>query len=70
LINDDLPLGARILAIADAFDSMTSDQVDRPAMRRESAVGNLFEGSGLQFDPELTRTFVRSSVRSVRTCRS
>jgi len=64
LTKDDLPLGARIIAIADAFDSMTSDQVYRPAMSRESAVGNLFAGSGLQFDPDLTRAFVRSIERS------
>jgi diguanylate cyclase (GGDEF)-like protein len=57
LSGDDLPLGARIIAIADAFDSMTSDQVYRRAMSRESAVGNLFGGSGIQFDPDLTRHF-------------
>lgn len=64
LMREDLPLGARIIAIADAFDSMTSDQVYRPAMSRESAVGNLFDGSGVQFDPELTRSFVQSIERS------
>jgi len=64
LTKDDLPLGARIIAIADAFDSMTSDQVYRPAMSRESAVGNLFAGSGLQFDPDLTRAFVRAIEHS------
>ena len=64
LKKDDLPLGARIIAIADAFDSMTSDQVYRPAMSRESAVGNLFSGSSVQFDPDLTRAFVQSIERS------
>jgi diguanylate cyclase (GGDEF)-like protein/PAS domain S-box-containing protein len=64
LVRHDLPLGSRIIAIADAFDSMTSDQVYRPAMSRESAVGNLFDGCGVQFDPELTRSFVQSIERS------
>jgi diguanylate cyclase (GGDEF)-like protein/PAS domain S-box-containing protein len=57
LTGTDLPLGARIIAIADAFDSMISDQVYRRAMSRESAIGNLFGGSGVQFDPDLTRHF-------------
>ncbi len=57
LKGDQLPLGARMLAIADAYDSMTTDQTYRPAMSRESAVGNLYAGSGVQFDPELTRMF-------------
>ncbi len=64
LVRDQLPLGARIIAIADAFDSMTSDQVYRPAMSREAAVGNLFAGSGVQFDPELTRVFVSEIEKS------
>ncbi|HBJ35932.1 MAG TPA: diguanylate cyclase [Planctomycetaceae bacterium] len=64
LIREDLPFGARIIAIADAFDSMTSDQVYRPAMSREAAVANLFGGSGVQFDPELTRSFVQASERA------
>lgn len=64
LSRDELPLGARIIAIADAFDSMTSDQVYRPAMSREAAVGNLFGGSGVQFDPELTRSFVQTIERA------
>lgn len=64
LIREDLPLGARIIAIADAFDSMTSDQVYRPAMSRETAVANLFGGSGVQFDPDLTRSFVQSIERA------
>ncbi|MGV3486839.1 MAG: diguanylate cyclase domain-containing protein [Planctomycetaceae bacterium] len=50
----ELPLGARMLAIADAFDAMTTDHVYRPAMSREAAIGQLLNGSGTQFDPELT----------------
>jgi len=64
IAEDRIPLGARIIAIADAFDSMTADQVYRPAMSRESAVGNLFAGSGIQFDPELIRQFVKAVEKS------
>ena len=56
---EKLPLGARMLAIANAFDAMTTDSVYRRAMSRERAVQQLMEGSGTQFDPELTIDFSR-----------
>jgi diguanylate cyclase (GGDEF)-like protein len=52
-----LPLGARVLAIADAFDAMTTDQVYRRAMSHERALNELYRCSGTQFDPELVRRF-------------
>lgn len=55
---DALPLGARMLSIAGAFDAMTTDQVYRAALSRERALQELFRGSDTQFDPELTRDFV------------
>ncbi|TWU04028.1 sensor domain-containing diguanylate cyclase/phosphohydrolase [Neorhodopirellula pilleata] len=55
---DALPVGARMLSIAGAFDAMTTDQVYRGALSRERALQELFRGSGTQFDPELTRNFV------------
>ncbi len=54
---NDLPLGARMLSIIDAFDSMTTDHVYRPARSRERALSELFEFAGRQFDPELVRRF-------------
>lgn len=56
---DQLPLGSRMLAIADAFDAMTTDSVYRSAMSRERAIGELIQGSGTQFDPELAVDFSR-----------
>jgi len=56
---EDLPLGARLLAIVGAFDAMTTDHVYRPAMSRERAVAELLEGGGTQFDPELVRDYCR-----------
>jgi len=53
----DLPLGARILAIVDAFDAMTTDHVYRRAMSRERALVELYEHAGRQFDPDLVRDF-------------
>lgn len=52
-----LPLGARILAIVDAYDSMTTDQVYRRALSRERALGELYSGAGTQFDPDLVKIF-------------
>jgi diguanylate cyclase (GGDEF)-like protein/PAS domain S-box-containing protein len=54
---NDLPLAARMLSIVDAFDSMTTDQLYRPARSRERALAELFEFAGSQFDPDLVRQF-------------
>jgi hypothetical protein len=54
-----IPLGARMLAIADAFDAMTTDSVYRRAMSRERAIQELIDGSCTQFDPELAIDFNR-----------
>jgi len=54
---EELPFGARIIAIVDAFDAMTTDHVYRRAMSRERAVAELFEYSGSQFDPQLVKRF-------------
>lgn len=59
LRGDALPLGARMLAIADAFDAMTTDSVYRPAFSRERVIQELVEGSGTQFDPQLAIDFHR-----------
>ncbi|MEX0819846.1 MAG: diguanylate cyclase, partial [Pirellulaceae bacterium] len=54
---DEIPLGARIIAIVDAFDAMTTDHIYRRAFSRERAVAELFEFSGTQFDPQLVKRF-------------
>ncbi|TWU39138.1 putative diguanylate cyclase YdaM [Novipirellula aureliae] len=56
---DALPIGSRMLAIADAFDAMTTDHVYRNAMSRELAIKELANGAGSQFDPELVIDFSR-----------
>ena len=53
----DLPLASRMLSIVDAFDSMTTDQLYRPAKSRERALAELFEFAGSQFDPDLVRNY-------------
>ena len=56
---DEIPLPARMIAIADAFDAMTTDQVYRRAMSQERAIAELFSHAGTQFDPELVENFAR-----------
>ena len=56
---DKLPLGSRMLAITDAFDSMTTDTVYRPALSRERAIEELNAGGHTQFDPPLVADFSR-----------
>lgn len=53
----DLPRGARMVAIVDAYDAMTNDQVYRPALSHERAVAELVACAGTQFDPELVEQF-------------
>ena len=53
----DLPLGARMLAIADAYDAMTTDHVYRRALSKERAATILVEGSSTQFDASLVEEF-------------
>ena len=54
---DDIPLGARMISIVEAFDAMTTDRVYRPAMSRERAMAELFQYGGSQFDPHWTSRF-------------
>lgn len=55
---DDIPLGARILAIADAYDSMVTDNAYRQGRTAEEAFAELRRCAGTQFDPELVERFI------------
>ncbi len=55
---NDIHIGARIIAVADAFDAMTSDRPYRKAMGADEAVRELEENSGAQFDPEVVQAFL------------
>ncbi len=58
LAGEHIPLDARILAIADSFDAMTSNRSYRRKMSYEAALEELEKCAGTQFDPELARLFV------------
>jgi HD-GYP domain-containing protein (c-di-GMP phosphodiesterase class II) len=50
---EDIPLGARIIFVADAFDAMTNDRVYRRKLTIEDALAELARCSGTQFDPDV-----------------
>ena len=57
-----IPLLARMLCIADAFDGMTSERPYRPAMTKSRAAEELTSAAGRQFDPELAKVFCEKVV--------
>ncbi len=57
---EQIPLGARILAAADAYDAMTSDRPYRKAMTSHEAIKELYAYSGTQFDPNVIKAFIIS----------
>ena len=58
LAGQQIPLVGRIVAIADAYDAMTSDRAYRRALPHDVAIGEIERCAGTQFDPELTSAFV------------
>src|SRR5439155_579633 len=57
LAGSEIPLGARLVAIADAWDAMVSDRPYRPGLSREEAARRLHEGKGAQWDAMLVDVF-------------
>lgn len=63
-----IPFGARIIAVADAYDAMSFDRVYRKALPLQERIRRIKEGKGRQFDPEvveaLERVIVKEAIRS------
>lgn len=59
LRTEDVPLGARILNVCDAFDAMTSDRPYRRALSEEAAVREVERGAGTQFDADVVGVLLR-----------
>lgn len=59
LSGEKIPLAARIIAVADAYEAMTSDRAYRKKMTEEEAKEELIRGRGTQFDPVFVDTFLQ-----------
>jgi putative nucleotidyltransferase with HDIG domain len=59
LKGEEIPLGARIVAVVDAYDAMTSDRVYRKALGKAHAISELKRCSGSQFDPYVVDVFLK-----------
>lgn len=70
---EEIPFGARVIAIADAFDAMTTDRPYRSALSFEEAVAELERNRGVQFDSTLVDVFIggldRSSFLEIKAAR-
>lgn len=59
LAGENIPLNARIIGIADAYDAMNSDRIYRKALPKSKIREELIKGKGTQFDPKLIDIFIR-----------
>ncbi len=60
LAGEQIPIGARIVAVADTYDAIIAPRPYRPGASHKYAISVLTKDAGTQFDPEVVRTFVRS----------
>jgi len=67
LAGEAIPLGARIVAVLDTFDAMTSDRPYRKAMPLEKAIAELRRCAGTQFDPQVVEAFIAVLEERFRT---
>ena len=58
LCGEEIPIGARIITIVDAYDAMTTDRPYRMALSGEETLRRLREGRGTQFDPHMLDIFL------------
>lgn len=70
LAGDDIPLSARLMAIADVYDALISRRVYKDGMPHEKAVEIIEEGKGSHFDPDLVDAFVsiQDEFRHIAVC--
>jgi diguanylate cyclase (GGDEF)-like protein len=66
LAGEEIPLGARIVAVCDAFDAMTTDRPYQAGTDADSALEELVRNAGTQFDPAVVAVFARLIVRTHR----
>ena len=63
LVGPSIPLGGRIVAIADAFDSLTRTRPDQRSWSMIDAINHIVSGAGARFEPRIVRAFIAVMVR-------
>lgn len=66
----DIPICARVYAVADAYAAMTSDRPYRKARPHAQAVKEITQNAGTQFDPEVVRAFIRAEKKGLFSAKS
>jgi HD-GYP domain-containing protein (c-di-GMP phosphodiesterase class II) len=64
LKGEEIPIEARIIAVADAYDAMTTERTYKNAFSKYEAINELKRCSGTQFDPEIVEAFVNKVIPS------
>jgi len=65
LKGDEIPWKARVVAVADSYDAMTSDRPYRKALSKDQAIAELIKNSGIQFDTDIVKVFVESVANKI-----
>lgn len=63
LVGEQIPVEARIISVADAFDAMTSKRSYREGISEEEAIQEIIRCSGTQFDPEIAKVFIMKVLK-------
>ena len=65
LKGEDIPLAARIIAVAEAFDAMTASETYKEVMGKKAAEAEIRKGSGKQFDPEIAAVLLDKILKTL-----
>jgi putative nucleotidyltransferase with HDIG domain len=67
LAGEEIPLGARVFAVADAYDAMTSERPYRPALSHSQAMEEIQRNAGSQFDPRVVAAVLQWAREASRS---
>ncbi|PKL75736.1 MAG: two-component system response regulator, partial [Candidatus Melainabacteria bacterium HGW-Melainabacteria-1] len=66
LSGEEIPIGSRILAVADTYDAMTSDRAYRKGLPDKVAREEIIRYSGLMYDPDVVEAFLQIGPEEIR----